>query len=85
MRNLPDEERLSRESFHDRDAENRETVQKPLMAYVLSKGIRGVSSRLSLWELAKWADEGEQILLFCTLHPSARKLNCSMISNFNFR
>eukprot|EP00986_Skeletonema_menzelii_P004699 scaffold1633_cov147-Skeletonema_menzelii.AAC.16 len=58
MRNLPAEQRLSRESFHDRDAENRETVQKPLTAYVLSKGMQGLSSNLSVRDLAKWADEG---------------------------
>ncbi|KAL7494108.1 hypothetical protein ACHAWT_002999 [Skeletonema menzelii] len=58
MRSLPAEQRLSRESFHDRDAENRETVQKPLTAYVLSKGMQGLSSNLSVRDLAKWADEG---------------------------
>ena len=82
MRNLPAEQRLSRESFHDRDAENRETVQKPLTAYVLSKGMQGLSSNLSVRDLAKWADEGEQIVLFCDSYSSTPKLKCSMISTY---
>ena len=59
LRNLPEEERVSRESRNALDVENRETVQKPLMAYVLSKGMQGLNSRFSVWDLAKWADEGD--------------------------
>jgi len=59
LRNLPEEERVSRESRNARDVETRETVQKPLMAYVLSKGMQGLNSRFSVWDLAKWADEGD--------------------------
>eukprot|EP00984_Skeletonema_dohrnii_P012145 scaffold4883_cov120-Skeletonema_dohrnii-CCMP3373.AAC.5 len=70
LQNLPEEERVSREARNDRDAENRETVQKPLMAYILSKGLQGINSRFSVWDLAKWADEGEQIAQFIKLHSS---------------
>eukprot|EP00985_Skeletonema_marinoi_P018926 scaffold10709_cov130-Skeletonema_marinoi.AAC.5 len=59
LQNLPEEERVSRDARNDRDAENRETVQKPLMAYILSKGLQGINSRFSVWDLAKWADEGD--------------------------
>jgi len=70
---------VSREARNDRDAENRETVQKPLMAYILSKGLQGINSRFSVWDLAKWADEGEQIAQFNKLHLSIPKCNCSLI------
>ena len=59
IRNLPQEERVSVDARNARDVENRETVQQPLMSMVLSKGLRGINIGFSVWDLAKWADEGD--------------------------
>ncbi len=43
------------------DRENYETVQKPMLDYVLSKGIRNVGTFTSAWDFAKLADEGTSL------------------------
>ena len=43
IRNLPEEERVSWDA-RNRDVENAETVQKPFMAYILSKGLQGIKA-----------------------------------------
>lgn len=59
LRNLPEEERVSVDARTARDVENKETVQKPFMAYALSKGLSGMNIGFSVWDVAKWADEGD--------------------------
>ena len=75
MQNLSEEERVSVEARNARDKENTETVQKPLMNFILSKGVHGLQSRFSVWDLAKWADEG----------TSAGHQACAFIAGSRFR
>lgn len=41
--------------------ENLETVQKPFMTYMLSKGVQNLNPNMTAWDYAKWADEGDGI------------------------
>ena len=58
MQNLTEEQRLSLQSRGIQDEENSETVQKPFRDLVLSKDENGINTRFTVWDLAKWADEG---------------------------
>jgi hypothetical protein len=48
--------------FNRQSRENRETVQKPFMAYLLSKGRDAVmrGDQMTAWDLAELADEGDE-------------------------
>src|SRR6056300_1420694 len=57
MRSIPE---LSSSGGAFADVESLETVQRPIMEYIRSKG-QGSDSRFSVWDLAEWADEGDDL------------------------
>eukprot|EP00956_Cyclotella_meneghiniana_P010015 scaffold13816_cov23-Cyclotella_meneghiniana.AAC.1 len=63
LRDIPAAERLSEgDSKRRRDVEIQETVTRPQMNYILSKGISFLkSSDLSVWDYALLADEGDAL------------------------